>query len=122
LEPYLLYVLFQSNSNPGLADAGSVAYALDVGGMFLVQAGLAQTIVKEFTSGPAHSRAIHPGTLRRFKSVVKLDMIVGALFVVSALPVFWFETPLGYFRFFLWYSSFVFFGFIREGRRPMGNE
>jgi len=116
IEPYLLYVLTSSQS-PGLADASSVAYALDVGGMFFMQGALARMVVKQEKAGSHGQRPLHPVVLARFKRVMKLDTVVGLAFVVSALPVFWVETPIGFLRFYLWSSSFLFLA----GRVPRGS-
>ena len=37
------------------------------------------------------------------------EAIVGAAYFLSALPVFWVLTPIGYLRFYFWYSAFTFF-------------
>ena len=107
IEPYLFYVL-TSVQTAGLADAASVVYALDVGGMFLMQAALGRMVVK---GEKAHLRAqlpLHPVVLERFRRVMILNAVIGLIFVVSALPVFWVNTPAGYLRFYLWGSSFLF--------------
>ena len=107
IEPYLFYVLTFAPT-PGLADAASTAYALDVGGMFLMQAALARMVVIEDKANLHGQRPLHPLVLARFKLVVKLDAIVGAAFLVSTLPIFWVDTPIGFLRFYLWSSSFIF--------------
>ncbi len=92
-----------------LLNSGSMAYALDVSVMFLLLAALALMVGNEERktgSYGGHPR-LHPVVLRRFRRVMKAQAIVGAIFVVSALPIFWTMTPIGYLRFTLWYSSFV---------------
>lgn len=37
------------------------------------------------------------------------EYTVGALFLVSATPIFWVPTQIGHLRFVLWYSSFLIF-------------
>lgn len=112
LEPYLFYVLINAQS-AGLADAASVAYGLDVGGMFLMQAALASLVLKEQSdrtvpaADQSARRPLHPVTLARFRVVARSNFLVGLVFVASALPIFWIDTPIGYLRFYLWSSSFV---------------
>jgi hypothetical protein len=77
--------------------------------MFLLLATLALMVVKEerkTVSDGGHPR-LHPVVLRRFRRVMKAEGIVGGIFIISALPIFWTMTPVGYLRFALWYSSFV---------------
>ncbi len=110
LEPYLFFNLVSvSVDSLDLLNSESIAYALDVGVMFLLLAALALMVVKEERrtgSDRGHLR-LHPLVLRRFRRVMKAQAIVGAIFIVSALPIFWTMTPIGYLRFTLWYSSFV---------------
>ena len=122
LEPYLFYVL-QTVQTPGSADAASVAYALDIGGMFLMQALLAYLVVKEEREGLHGQRPLHPVVLDRFRRLVKLDVVIGLVFAVSALPIFWVETPIGYLRLYLWSSSFlILFMGLAARRRPARDE
>jgi hypothetical protein len=110
IEPYLFYVLTSVQTN-GLADAASVVYGLDVGGMFLMQAALARMVVQ---GEKAHSHGqlpLHPIVLARFRRV-RLDVVIGLVFVASALPIFWVDTPIGILRFYLWSSSFLFNPFL----------
>ncbi|MDA4127729.1 MAG: TMEM175 family protein [Thaumarchaeota archaeon] len=113
LAPYLFYVLSSSPTDEVL-NAGSIAYALDVGFMFLLLAALARLVVKgeEKARLGGHS-LVHPVVVKRFKAIMKAEIAGGLIFVVSALPVFWVNTPIGFLRFILWYSAFVIFGFTR---------
>ncbi|MDA4115899.1 MAG: hypothetical protein OK442_05030 [Thaumarchaeota archaeon] len=120
IEPYLFYVLTSAQTS-GLADAASVVYALDVGGMFLMQAALARMVVNG-EKGHLHGRLpLHPVVVARFQRVMKLDAVVGLVFVVSVLPVFWVNTPIGFLRFYLWSSSFLFNPFF-AGRVRRGSD
>ena len=86
LEPYLFFILAPVDSLD-LLNTESIAYALDVGAMFLLLAALALLVVKEEHkpgSGGGHPR-LHPVMLRRFRWVMKAETIVGAIFIVSAL-------------------------------------
>ena len=66
LEPYLYYVV-QSAQPLGLLDAASVAYALDVGGMFFLLAALAYLVVREDATGAKGRRHLHPAVLAGFR-------------------------------------------------------
>jgi len=104
LEPYLLYVLVNAQS-AGLADASSAAYALDVGSMFLLQGALARLVVRQDAMTDHGAARLHPVVLRRFRRISRADVVVGLVFAGSALPIFWVDTPAGYLRFYLWFSS-----------------
>lgn len=119
IEPYLFYVL-TSVQSAGLADAASVIYALDVGGMFLMQAVLARMVVAGEEARSHGQPSLHPVILARFQRMTKLNAIIGLVYVVSALPIFWVDTPVGYPRFYLWFSSFLFLA--GRARRKGGEE
>jgi len=104
VEPYLFYVQ-QEAQRPFLEFAAAV-YALDVGAMLFILAGLDRILLSEERRGGLHD--LPPARLRRFRwSGVALS-IGGAVFVVSALPVFWTPVPLGeYLRFDMWYVVIV---------------
>jgi uncharacterized membrane protein len=117
LEPYLFYVL-QSVQAPGLLDAASVAYALDVGGMFFLLSALAYLVVKEEEGSVERGRQrLHPLVLARFRRSMKVLAVIGMIFVVSALPIFWVDTPIGVLRFYLWAPSSLMF-LMGRGARP----
>jgi uncharacterized membrane protein len=120
LEPYLLYVLINAQT-AGLADASSVAYGLDVGGMFLMQGVLSHLVLKANASGLYGGRLLNPITLSRYRWVFRADMIVGLTFAASALPIFWVDTPIGYVRFYLWSSSLLLLMPLANNRRPVGH-
>jgi len=106
LEPYLFYVL-ESAQTADLADPASVAYALDLGGLFLLQAALAYLVVKQGKEGLGGKQRVHPVVIARFRRLMKLDVVVGVVFFISALPIFWVSTPIGILRFYLWGTYFV---------------
>ena len=116
LEPYLFYSLV-SASTASLVDTFSSAYGLDVGAMFLTLAGLSRLLLKEEKNLGKYERAsVHPVILKRFRRIMKFQLVIGAIYVISALPIFWIETsPFGFLRFDMWYSSFLFF----FGYRPI---
>lgn len=113
LAPYLFYVL-SSTASDDVLNAGSIAYALDVGLMFLLLAALARLVVKgeEKARSGGHSM-VHPLVIKRFRAIMKAEIVGGLIYVVSALPVFWVDTPVGFLRFIFWYSAFAVFGFTR---------
>jgi uncharacterized membrane protein len=105
LEPYLFYVV-QTSKTVELADQFSVAYALDAGFMFLFLAGLAYAVAKGERSRGQEMR-LHPDIVRRFRRLMRLQSSVGGIYLASALPIFWINTPIGPLRFLLWSSPFV---------------
>lgn len=118
IEPYLFYVL-QSVQTAGLADAASAAYGLDVGGMFLLQAALAYMVVREAREGLYGQKPLHPRVLARFKRGMRMEVVIGTIFVASALPIFWVNTSLTYVRFLLWFASLAIF-MVGRARPPKG--
>jgi hypothetical protein len=124
IEPYLLYVLFSPNQELGELYYSSIAYGLDVGLMFIILATLARLVLKEENSAleRGQKRRLHPFILERFKRIMTAEYIVGGAFLLSALPIFWIPTPIGYLRFVLWYSSFVIFFALRSTKRPEKKE
>jgi len=116
IEPYLFYVLVTSPTDND-ANIASTAYALNVSGLFLVQAALGRLVVTQDKQNKLRNeRTLDSVIIARFKGVVLAEIIVAAFFLVSTLPVFWgIQTPLGEARFIFWWSAFVVF-FLR--RRP----
>lgn len=115
LEPYLFYLLMTAQT-AALADAATIGYALDVGTMFLLLAGLAYILVKEEKSRTEEHRRLHPIVLMRFNRIMRLEALVGGIYLASALPIFWLiTTPIGPLRFVLWLSPFI---IISEYRNP----
>lgn len=100
LAPYLFYVLSSPLISDDVLNAGSIAYALDVGAMFLLLAALARLVVKagEKAQSGGHS-VVHPAVVKRFRAIMKAEVAVGLIFAISALPVFWVNTPVGFLRF-----------------------
>ena len=121
LEPYLFYVI-QSVQDIDLVNVASAAYALDVGGMFFLLAALAYLVIKGERNLWEGRQRLHPLVLARFRRSMKMLVIVGAVFVLSALPIFWVKTPIGYLRFYMWSSSAVTFVLGRAPRRLAGKE
>jgi hypothetical protein len=121
LEPYLFYVLVNASAIE-IAKASSSLYALDDGVMFLVLAALSFLVQKQEKSGTKQGR-MHPVVLQRFKRNMFAQSLVGAIYVMSALPFFFYLLPsgLGVLRFDMWYSAFVFFVPALIGRRTKTN-
>lgn len=109
LEPYLFYLLM-NGAFQDLLSFTSIGYALDVGVMYVILATLASLVLKQEKAGRIGQRPkLHPTALKRFKHMMIAEYVVGALFLVSAIPVFWVPTQIGHLRFVLWYSSFLIF-------------
>jgi hypothetical protein len=109
LEPYLFYMLMNGVAQ-NLLSFTSVGYALDVGFMFAILATLASFVPKQEKVDEQGQRPkLHPDVLQRFKHMMISEYAVGALFLISAAPIFWVPTPIGHLRFVLWYSSFLIF-------------
>jgi hypothetical protein len=121
LQPYLFYVL-QTVQTAGLVNAASVAYGLDVGGMFFMQAALAYLVVTEEKAGVHGQAALHPAVLARFRRAARANALVGLVFAISALPFFWVSTPVGFLRFYLWSSALLIPLVMFSGRRPAGKK
>ena len=109
LEPYLFYLLM-NGATQDLLGFTSIGYALDVGIMFMILARLASLVLKQERVGPIGQQPrFHPLVLLRFRHMMIGEYVVGALFLVSIIPVFWVPTEIGHLRFVLWYSSFLVF-------------
>jgi uncharacterized membrane protein len=120
IEPYLFYVL-QTVQSLDLLDPASIAYALDVGAMYPLLAALSRLVVKQEETRKEGRQSIHPVMLARFRRAMKAEALVGGIFFVSALPIFWVNTPVGPLRFYLWFSAFLGFVVRRGPRRaPSG--
>ncbi len=117
LEPYLLFVTFNSPSLD-LLSWSTFAYALDVGLINLLLAGLSRIFLKE-VKRPGSELGIHSDLVWRFRRTMFAEFLLAGVFLVSALPFFWVATPGGYLRFDIWYLSIgvVFFWFPRR-REP----
>src|SRR5438445_13001369 len=116
LEPYLFYVVITTKTVE-LADPASIAYGLDAGLMFLFLAGLGYLVVKQGRSRREDNR-LHPVVLNRFRRFMKLQAIVGGIYIASALPIFWIDTPIGPPRFLLWSCPFI---ILTAFRKPKSN-
>jgi uncharacterized membrane protein len=109
LEPYLFYMLMNGAAQ-NLLSFTSVGYALDVGFMFVVLAALASYVLKpKRVGGEDQRKRLQPNVLQSFRHMMIAEYIAGALFLVSAAPIFWVPTQVGHARFVLWYSSFLIF-------------
>ncbi len=122
IEPYLFYVLVTS---PTLDDANtaSIVYALNVGGLFLLQAMLSRlVIIEDKKSKILKERSLAPEIISRFQGVLRAEVVIGVLYLISALPVFWgIRTPIGQARFIFWWSAFAVFFFRRRSRPSTKN-
>jgi uncharacterized membrane protein len=105
LEPYLFFVLQSRPGDFSFLDWASFGYAIDVGGMFLILAGLILLILKRIDR---KELKLHSVLLERFRLAMYLYVLVGGTYLFSALPFLWVDTPVGPVRFVLWYSAFAF--------------
>jgi hypothetical protein len=108
LEPYLFYMLM-NNATQNLLSFTSVGYALDVGFMFVILGILASSVVEQNRrlEGEHMRFRLDARALPTFRRMMIEEYAVGALFLVSAIPIFWVPTPIGHLRFVLWYLSFL---------------
>ena len=109
LEPFLFYVLVSTGGNSvtelAFLNSASAAYALDVGVMYLIQAGFDFIVVREERGKHTHSEAL----ILRFRRLGALLSLGGGLFLVSALPFFWVVLGGSYLRFDFWCASIAAF-------------
>jgi len=117
LEPYLFFVLQSKPSDLSFLDWASFGYALDVGAMFLILGALIRHVLRGKSPGVERGD-LHPVLFRRFHVAMFFYAFIGGAYLVSALPFFWIDTPIGPFRFVLWYSAFafVFLGILNRRR------
>lgn len=106
LEPYLFFVMQSRPGDSSFLDSASFAYALDIAAMFLTLAGLIRIVLKRTDR---NELKMHPLLQDRYRLAMKLYTLVGAAYLVSALPIFWTDSPIGPPRFVFWYSAFAFF-------------
>jgi uncharacterized membrane protein len=107
LEPYLFYVL-QLQTTLGFLDFASSVYAVDVGAMMFILAGLIYLVLHEERVGM--SRGLPQSLLTRLRSIRNAEVSTGAIFIFSALPFVWLPDLYGsYIRFDMWYASFAVF-------------
>ena len=120
LEPYLFFVLQSTSLGSSFLDSASFEYAFDVGGMFLILGGMVRITLQERKKQPGNE--LHPILHRRLRLAAKFYTLIGALYLTSALPFFWVDSPIGFLRFAFWYSAFgfVFFGVINRRRERTG--
>jgi len=116
-------LLFSNSTSLGLLDVATIAYAVDLGSIFLVQAGLANLVLSENRKNVSRGQTgLHKEIVVRFQRVLIFEAIVGAADLASALPIFWtISTPIGPVRFLIWYFAFAMF-FVVRGRRRKQKE
>ena len=115
LEPYLFFVVQSKTSDFSFLGWSSFGYAIDVGAMFLILGGLIQVIFKKTDKKELR---LHPVLLERFRLAKYMYIFVGGAYLVSALPFFWVDSPIGPIRFAFWYSplAFTFLGILNRRR------
>jgi len=119
LEPYLFFVI-QSSPTLAFLDLASVLYALDVGVMFLILAGLIELVLWKNTHKDGGTSAeLHPAIVPRLRVGMIFYTLIGGIYLLSALPFFFDYNKMGnQLRFELWYSAFgfVFLGVVNRRR------
>jgi uncharacterized membrane protein len=101
IEPFLYFVLVNQTSYAGFA---SSIYGLDIGLMYFVLAGMITVALSSLKQKNMSSKII---SLQRRRVV---QIVVGTLFIVSALPIFWVKSPVGgSLRIDLWIAGFFSF-------------
>jgi hypothetical protein len=103
--------MLMNGATQNLLGFTSVGYAFDVGFMFVILAILASFVLKREKAIDLEIQRprLHAKARQNFRHMMISEYAVGALFLVSAAPVFWVPTPIGHLRFVLWYSSFLIF-------------
>ncbi|HYA69987.1 MAG TPA: hypothetical protein VEH28_01280 [Thermoplasmata archaeon] len=103
LEPFLFYVMVTTTS---LGNDASTAFAIDLGaGMFLLSV-LGYLLLREESSGSI--RRFSPEVLGRQRRSNTLHLVVGSIYLLSALPPFWSIAIVGSSaRYDLWYFALV---------------
>ena len=99
VEPFLFWVMV---SGGDMLEPASVAYALGVGSMILLQATLNYLLLAEERAAPR--KGIQPFLLERIRLRIWYGAAIGLLFLASALPIFWIPTSgISTLRIDLWY-------------------
>jgi hypothetical protein len=104
LEPYLFYM--QMNGSGQLSAVISQVFAFDVGFMFFVLGIMAEMVVKE---AKLNHPSYHSDDLKTLQNMIYPRYIVGALYLISVVPFFWVQTPLGHLRPIVWTSAVIVF-------------
>jgi hypothetical protein len=81
IEPYLFNQLLAS-SMP-MVENVSILYAFDLGGLTVIQAFFSNTLISEKKKTITHQ------LLREYKLRRNIQLIIAAIFFISALPIFW---------------------------------
>ena len=85
LEPFLYFVLFQTN-DPVFLDFSSAAFTLDTGAMMGLLSGMMFMVLREEKVGVAHR--LRPSAIKNFKVSMVAQIIGAATFLVSVSDVF----------------------------------
>jgi hypothetical protein len=108
VEPYLFNVLVISSSYSTLGQSVSAYLGLDIGGIDFVLAYLTDILTKK------EKNLIPEEVIPKFKFNRNALIAGGAIFVISALPIFWTINILGIpLRILLWVISIPFFSISR---------
>jgi uncharacterized membrane protein len=107
IEPFLFYDLNANTTTFEQLDFASTAFALDLGAMYLLQAGLTSVLLRMESKG---ALKLHPELVSGFKARLVGQIIGGGLFLISiAVPVSILFLPeineMKYLRFVFWYGA-----------------
>jgi uncharacterized membrane protein len=111
IEPFLFYNLEANTPTIGQVDFASTAFALDLGAMYLLEAGLTSVLLRRARQG---TFKLHPDLVSNFKARFVGQIVGGVLFLISiAIPINFLFLPiiseLKYLRFVFWYAAFLVF-------------
>jgi len=112
IEPFLLNIIAFDDSfrdSDALMGFATMIYALDLGAIFAIMAGLFHIAVMQ-----------HPGDLVALRKERNGRVVTAAVFLVSALPLFWSVTVMDQqLRYIIWFLSWP-IGFIADRVLFMG--
>ncbi len=101
VEPFLFYVVVASSA---IVNVASSVYAVDIGAMLIMLAVLSYLLLSE--EEHKHKGRLHVAVMKSVRQNMFTRLVVGAIFLASALPIFWIASPVGYFvRMDLWFAS-----------------
>ena len=103
IEPFLFYVLVTTST---VSDDASTAFAIDIGVMMFLLSVLDYLLLREERSNPL--RKLPQDAIDRQGRSILRHIVVGSIYLVSALPLFWVITVAGSpVRDYLWYFALI---------------
>ncbi len=114
IEPFLFYVLVTTST---VGDDASTAFAIDIGVMMFLLSALTYLLLREERSNPL--RRLPQEVVDRQGRSILSHIVVGSIYLVSALPLFWIITVAGSaVRDDLWYFALIWV-FVTQARWAM---